>query len=59
MSELEIATERFRAAMSNPYAVERKVLYENNFNQHVKELWLKMAKTSTAQKKLKQSSVKH
>jgi hypothetical protein len=50
MSELDIATERCRIALSNPYAVERKVLYENNLNQHVKELWLKMAKTSTQKK---------
>lgn len=52
MSELDLACERLRVAMYNPYAIERKARSEQETTARVKRLWFEMSLRSTQKDKL-------
>lgn len=52
MSELELACERLRVALYNPYAIERKTRSEQETTERVKKLWLEWSLRSTQKDKL-------
>lgn len=52
MSELELACERLKVALYNPYAIERKARSERETTERMKKLWLEWALRSTQKDKV-------